>query len=66
MNYIFDPELNLQQYHIHDCTCWDIKDQFALCMRNYIHDLINLDHFESTFSELWWDSIYETYDLDAK
>jgi hypothetical protein len=46
---------------LEDHIFWKSKEQFVLLMDNLIHDLIDMEKFEITFSRLW----KETFRADS-
>lgn len=48
-----------QQCMVSDCIFWKHRKEFVLGMENYVQDLIDFEHFEITFSKLWWKSMKE-------
>lgn len=52
-------ELLHYQSKLQDSIFWKRKEQFVLCMKNYVHDSIDFEHFKIAFSQLWRDSMKE-------
>ena len=50
-----DEYLELLHYRgrLEDHAFWKSREQFVLLMENFIHDSIDMEQFEITFSRLW-------------
>ena len=61
-------ELLHHQSKLQDSIFWKSREQFVLCMKNYVHDSIDFEHFKIAFSRLWRDSMKEdaTFQRDLK
>ena len=53
---------------VHHHIFWIRRNEFVLCMENYVHDLIDIEQFEIAFSQLWWETmkVYDTFEIDLK
>ena len=54
-----DEYMELQKYRcaLYHHIFWTRRKEFLLCMKNYVHDSIDFEHFKITFSRLWRDSM---------
>jgi hypothetical protein len=52
-------ELQRYKFMVSDYMFWIRRNEFVLCMENYVHDLIDIEQFEIAFSRLWWKSMKE-------
>jgi len=56
-----DEYMELQEYRcaLYHHIFWTRRKEFVLCMKNYVHDSIDFEHFKIAFSRLWRDSMKE-------
>jgi len=65
-----DEYLELLKYRsvVYDHIFWESREQFVLLMDNFIHDSIDMEEFESAFSQLYRKTTkaYEALEIDLK
>jgi hypothetical protein len=61
-------ELSNYQSLLNDWIFWAYREQFIICLENYVHDKIDFEGFQSIFSKLYWKSRDEkkVLELDLK
>jgi hypothetical protein len=56
-----DEYMELQEYRcaLYHHIFWKSKEQFVLLMENLVTDSIDMEEFETAFSQLWWKTMEE-------
>ena len=56
-----DEYMELKEYKcaLYHHIFWKSKEQFVLLMENYVQNSIDMEEFETAFSQLWWKTMEE-------